>query len=166
LLSESSYTESYPWTPTAYGEYNITAYAPPVLDETIINNNFATKIVSTAVTIYIRADGSIDPPIDFIQREGDTYTLVDNIPVDRNGIVIERNNMTLDGAGYAVQSTGAYYSIGLSLSSVSNVKIENISVLGFMDCVYLSSSYSNTLFGNNIRNGIGWSRSCIFKETT
>ena len=163
LLTESSYTANYAWTPTAYGKYNITAYAPPVPDETITANNFATKIVSTAVTIYIRADGSIDPPTALIQREEDTYTLVGNITADTDGIVIERNNMTLDGAGYTIQGTGAYESRGLSLSSVSNVRVENVTVLGFFNCIYLSSSSSDMLFGSNIESGGagGWAHCSV-----
>jgi len=45
LLTGSSYTFSYTWTPTVEGMYNITAYAPPVPDETLIANNLATKLV-------------------------------------------------------------------------------------------------------------------------
>lgn len=57
-------------------------------------------------TIYIRADGSIDPTTAPIQRNGDMYTLTDNITSDFDGIMIERNNMTLDGAGYTVEGGG------------------------------------------------------------
>jgi len=45
LLTGSFYTVSYTWTPTIEGTYNITAYAPPVPDETITANNLATKMV-------------------------------------------------------------------------------------------------------------------------
>jgi len=52
LLVGTSYTINYLWTPTKTGTYNITAYAPPVIDEEYIANNFVTKKV--AVWFYMR----------------------------------------------------------------------------------------------------------------
>ena len=40
-------------------------------------------------TVYIRADGSIDPPTAPIQRNGDVYTLTDNITSDADGVFIQ-----------------------------------------------------------------------------
>jgi hypothetical protein len=60
-------------------------------------------------TIYIRADGSIDSPDAPIQPNGDYCTLTGNITSDADGIVIERNNVIIDGAGYTVQGTGGTY---------------------------------------------------------
>jgi len=45
LLTNSSYTLSYMWTPALVGSYNVTAYAPPVFDENIIANNLVIKMV-------------------------------------------------------------------------------------------------------------------------
>ena len=44
LVSGASYTLNYMWTTTNYGEFNFTAYAPPITGETIKNNNLKTKI--------------------------------------------------------------------------------------------------------------------------
>lgn len=44
LLTGASYMISYWWTPTVWGTYNITAYAPPAPDETFTENNVATKM--------------------------------------------------------------------------------------------------------------------------
>lgn len=56
--------------------------------------------------VYIMADGSIDPTGAPIQQNGDIYTVTGNIgTIDSSGIVIERDNMTLDGAGYTIQRT-------------------------------------------------------------
>jgi parallel beta-helix repeat protein len=86
--------------------------------------------VKATGTIYIRADGSVDPPIAPIQRDGDTYTLTGNITSDSgvDGIIIERNNMTLDGSGFTVQGTGL---IGITLTGRSNVTIESIEIKAF-----------------------------------
>jgi PKD repeat protein len=45
LLTGSSYTMSYLWTPTEEAVYNVTAYASPATNETIIENNIATRRV-------------------------------------------------------------------------------------------------------------------------
>jgi hypothetical protein len=49
-------------------------------------------------TIYIKADGSIEPlyaPISTV--DGITYKLTGNIYSDANGIIVERSNTILDG---------------------------------------------------------------------
>jgi archaellum component FlaF (FlaF/FlaG flagellin family) len=45
LLAGGSYTLSHLWTPTIEGIYNVTAYAPPVLNESLITNNVMSKMV-------------------------------------------------------------------------------------------------------------------------
>ena len=67
------------------------------------------KSTWTGGTIYIRADGSIDPPdAPIITYDNVTYTLTDNITSSADGIVVERDNIILDGGGYTVQGVGAY----------------------------------------------------------
>jgi len=60
---------------------------------------------STFETIFIRFDGSIYPQDAPIVRDGNLYTLTDDINVlgpGTYGIVIERHNITLDGAGHSI----------------------------------------------------------------
>ncbi|MFX1480940.1 MAG: CARDB domain-containing protein, partial [Promethearchaeota archaeon] len=45
LLSGSSQTINYFWIPTSYGDYNFTAFAPPVSGEEITYDNLVTKLV-------------------------------------------------------------------------------------------------------------------------
>lgn len=105
-------------------------------------------------TVYIHADGSIDPPTAPIQQNGDLYTLTDNIVSDGDGIVIEKSSMTFDGNGHTVQ--GNYGGNGLSLTSVSDVTIRNTNVQGFYYGIFLASASQNTISGNNITtNDIG-----------
>ena len=109
-------------------------------------------------TIYIRADGSVDPdtaPISTIDNV--TYTLTDNIvnaaPSDYAiAIIIERNNTVLNGAGYTLQGTQAYDSKGISLEGRSNVTIKNIDIRNFYFGVCLYWSSNNTVSGNTITN--------------
>jgi len=111
---------------------------------------FNIQPVRAIGTIYIRPDGSIDPSLAPIHRDGDLYTLTSNITCDADGIVIERNNMTLDGAGYTVQGIGAYPSKGIFLSGRSNVTIKNMKSKDFWFGVFLKLSSNNTISGNNI----------------
>jgi len=64
-------------------------------------------------TIYIRADGSVDPDTAPISTVGNvTYTFTDNIIYDE--IVVEKNNTVVDGASYSVQGTLSLHSRGIS----------------------------------------------------
>lgn len=114
-------------------------------------------------TIYIKADGSIEPdtaPISTVDNI--TYTLTDNVVVElpemtwTNAIVVERNNVIIDGNDYMLQGSGR--GNGVSLTAMSNVTIRNVNITKFSTGVVLSESSNNTIAGNNIINnhlGIG-----------
>ena len=110
----------------------------------------AFKIIpaEAAGTIYIRADGSIDPPTAPIQQNGDVYTLTGDINSDADGIVVERDNIVVDGGGHTVQGTGS--GTGLSLSGRSNVTIKSITINAFYYGIVLYSSSNSSISGNNI----------------
>jgi len=120
---------------------------------------FNIQSVRASGTIYIRADGSVDPPDAPIHRDGDLYTLTDNITCDADGIVIDRNDTTLNGAGYTLRGSYATGSRGIDLSERSNVTIKNVNIKSFFYGVCLVSSSSCTISGNNItanrQHGIG-----------
>jgi parallel beta-helix repeat protein len=101
-------------------------------------------------TIYIRSDGSIDPPTaNITTSDYVTYTFNGSI---EDSIVIERNNIVVDGAGYTVQGIGVY-SAAIFLSGRSNVTIKNMEIKTFYYGVFLDSlSNYNTVSGNNITN--------------
>jgi len=99
-------------------------------------------------TIYIRADGSIYPstaPITTVDNV--TYTFTDDI---HDSIVVERDNIVVDGASYTVQGTGS--GTGIDLSSRSNVLLKNVKIQGFEKGTYLMGSIQCTLTNNNITN--------------
>jgi parallel beta-helix repeat protein len=103
-------------------------------------------------TIYIRSDGSVDPDTAPIQIDGNIYTFTDNINIDSGdcGIEVDRDNIVIDGAGFALQGTAAYISRGIDLSGRSNVTIKNMEIRNFMDGIYLVASSNNTITGNYI----------------
>jgi parallel beta-helix repeat protein len=113
--------------------------------------------VKASGTIYIRADGSIDPstaPISSVDNI--TYTLTGNITSDADGIVIERDNIVVDGAGYTVQGAGNGTGIiGIDLSLRINVTIKNMEIKAFDRNIDLDHSFYCNISGNNVGAGYG-----------
>jgi parallel beta-helix repeat protein len=102
-------------------------------------------------TIYIRADGSIDPPTAPIYTADNiTYTLTGNITAYIDGIMIERNNIVIDGNGYTLQGNGN--GTGFCWSGRDNVTVQSTNIKYFNDGIGLDSSSSNSFNGNNITN--------------
>jgi parallel beta-helix repeat protein len=146
----------------------------------ILTLAFNIQPAKASGTIYIRADGSIDPPtVPISTVDNITYTFTGD--VINNSIVVERDNIVVDGAGYTVQgtgSTGYEQSKGIVISMRSNITIKNTRIAGFQygvytypslvssmllnntitenyDGVWLSVSSNNTISGNNVVNN-GW----------
>ena len=112
---------------------------------------FKIQPVNASGTVYIRADGSIDPPTAPISTvDNATYTLTGNITSDADGIVIERNNTIVDAVGYTIQGTGRYPYKGIDLSGRSNVTIKSMEINTFSYGLWLDSSDYNSVIGNNI----------------
>jgi len=99
-------------------------------------------------TIYIRADGSIYPltaPVPSVDNV--TYTLTDKL---YEMIVVERDNIVVDGAGYTLQGKGS--GTGIDLTGRFNVTIKGTEIEAFDSGILLENSYSNSIHGNNITN--------------
>jgi len=107
----------------------------------------------TGGTIYIRDDGSIDPPDAPIQRDGDLYTLTSDISSDNNGIVIQRNNIVLDGACHTIIGPGKEI---LNLCGIdigvgrNNITIKKCYVKNFRFGIDLGSSDNDLVTENNV----------------
>lgn len=102
-------------------------------------------------TIYIRGDGSIDPLTAPISNLGNvTYTFTGNIN-NSDGIVVQRNNIIVDGAGYTIQGLGM--GIGFYCSGTNNVTVKNTNIKGFDFGIRFDGiSSNNTILENNITN--------------
>ncbi len=114
----------------------------------MLSLSYGVQIVEASETIYIRADGSVDPPTAPIQRDGDLYTLTGNLVSSADAIKIERDNMILYGAGRFVQGAGS--STGIVLDGRNNVTIMNTEVKGFLRGIYLYGSSNCSIVGNII----------------
>jgi parallel beta-helix repeat protein len=109
-----------------------------------------TKPAEASGTIYIRADGSIDPsdaPISTYDNV--TYTLTGNITTgDADGMVVERDNIVIDGAGYTV--SGNRRGTGIMLTDRTNVTARKMTVCYFDEGILLRNSSESVLSDNNV----------------
>jgi len=108
------------------------------------------EIVKAEGTIYIRSDGSVEGT-DKIQQDGNVYTFTDDI---FDPIVVQRDNIVVDGAGYILQGIGGGMGIhgitGVSIDDRSNVTVKNIQMKNFFYSIRLRNSSNNTIYGNKI----------------
>jgi len=107
------------------------------------------RIVKAESTIYIKADGLVEGT-DKIQRDGNVYTFTDNI---NGSIVVERDNVVVDGASYTLQGIGN--GTGIYLRKRTNVTIQNIEIKKFTYGISLKGtstqrSINNKILGNNV----------------
>ncbi|TET58243.1 hypothetical protein E3J51_01285 [Candidatus Bathyarchaeota archaeon] len=113
----------------------------------VVGFAFKVRKIEASSTIYIRADGTIDPPHPNITRTVDVYTLVGDVADE---VVVEKSGIVIDGNGSILQGSGVWLSKGFSLINVSNVTIHNVTITNFHRGVYLNSSFDNVLSGNNV----------------
>ena len=114
--------------------------------------SFNIQPVRASGTIYIRADGSIDPPDAPISTvDNVTYALTGNVTSDADGIVVERDNIIIDGAGCTVEGTGIE-GRGFFLYGITNVTIKKTNIRSFFDGISLTDSSNNSISENKITN--------------
>jgi parallel beta-helix repeat protein len=120
---------------------------------------FSIKLVKAAgPTIYVRADGSVDPSNAPIERDGDVYTFSSDIFIGSDygspparGIVVERDNITIEGNEHLLQGVGGVL-VGIDLSGRRHVTVKNAQIKNFGAGIYLFDSSNDTVSGNNITN--------------
>ena len=111
-------------------------------------------------TICIHANGDIEPGTAPISTSDlVTYRLTDNIvgdvPENTAAIVVERDNIVLNGNGHTVQGSDRYGSVGLVLFSTVDVIVTRMQIRDFYYGIFvygLDSSnnhiYNNVIAGN------------------
>jgi len=118
--------------------------------------------INADTKIYIRADGSIEPSTaNITTTDNIVYTFTGN---NSDRMIIERDNIIVDGNGYTLQGTSGPYediqmSYGIVLYQRHNVTIANLAVKQFSVAgIGIQSSTNNFIVGNsilsNMNNGI------------
>jgi len=103
------------------------------------------EVAKAQATIYIRADGSVEGT-GKIEQTGNFYSFTDNID---GSIIVERDNIIIDGAGYTLSANSGY---GVELDYRHNVTVRNLVVKDTNRAFDLTFADDNTLVGNTIIN--------------
>jgi parallel beta-helix repeat protein len=106
-------------------------------------------VVAAQSSIYIRGDGTVDGT-DEILQDGDVYTLTGD--VFEQQIVIQKDNIVLDGANFALHGGGSADERGIDISNLNNVTVRNINVTGYKKCIILDGTTNSTVAGSVIDN--------------
>ncbi|PVX23227.1 MAG: hypothetical protein CW691_11120 [Candidatus Bathyarchaeum sp.] len=105
----------------------------------------------TNETVYILSDGSIYSTTNStvpIQKDGNVYTFTADLFVYT--LVIQRNGITIDGAGFGLKGEG---DIGIELTSVQDVTVKNVELTGrYYYGIYITEASYNTITENTIKN--------------
>jgi hypothetical protein len=99
-------------------------------------------------TVYIRGDGSIDPPTaPILTFDCVAYTFIGNI---YGSIVVERDGIIIDGANYTVDGYPLmpYNGVGIDVDDRFNVTIMNTVISDFYIGISLSRACNITIFSN------------------
>jgi parallel beta-helix repeat protein len=125
---------------------NLTHYASVHLWGHVVN---LFSIERLSGTIYIRTDGSIDPPTAPISTLNNiTYNLTGNIIADADGIVIEKDNIVLDGTDFTVAGNGT--GSGIMLTGRSGVTVRNTVIKNFLGGIKLIHCLDINIVNNDI----------------
>ncbi len=100
-------------------------------------NNFGMtgNVIYNSSNTQITACGDINEP--------GVYTLMNNITASGTCIILNSDNITLDGQGYTLN--GPDSNIGVSIIGRTNITIQNLSTIGFMHGLSLNSSNNSML---------------------
>jgi parallel beta-helix repeat protein len=98
--------------------------------------------------IYIRSDGSVEPATPLITAISSVYTLKGDFT--NTSIVIERDGITLDGAGYTITGHSTSYGKGVDLTNKTEVTIKNLVINQFGTGILMDHASKNTLIGNKM----------------
>ncbi|MEM4704001.1 MAG: NosD domain-containing protein [Candidatus Bathyarchaeia archaeon] len=101
-----------------------------------------------AGAVVIKPDGSIEPPTaPIVSSDNVTYTFTGNL---NNTLFIQKDNIVVDGAGYAIlgNKTGA----GVDLTNRRNVTVKNLEIREFSYGIYLENATNNYIYHNSFVN--------------
>lgn len=106
---------------------------------------FGMQPLKAVGNIYIRADGSVDPSAVPIYRDGLVYVIESDL---YNSIVVEKDNIVVDGAGHFINGVGN--GVGIHLPNVKNVTIKGFKIQEFSVGVLMEKSFCCRIFENSI----------------
>ena len=122
-----------------------------------IGHSNSDGMVTTAfpAAISIESNGSVNGTT-AITGSGNTFTFTSNIVVNslKDGIIVKKDNIVINGAGHTLQGSGT--GIAITLEGRTNVTIKNLKITTFTFGVKIDNSLKNTLTANNITSNTFW----------
>jgi parallel beta-helix repeat protein len=100
------------------------------------------------LVIYIDGNGNVNPSTAPIQRAGNIYNLINDTFDAR--IVIQCDNVVVDGRGFILQGTDIWNNDGLTLTDRRNVTVQNIDIRQFGAGIRMINSSNNIITGNRL----------------
>jgi parallel beta-helix repeat protein len=88
---------------------------------------FQVTPVDAQSQVYIRNDGTVEGT-DKITCNGNVYTVTADI---NGGIIVEKDNITIEGSGHVLQGTGAEHTAGLTLRGRIGVTVSDFRIESF-----------------------------------
>jgi len=108
------------------------------------------------LNLTIKPDGSVEPSTDLLERNGTTYTFKGDI---FGTIMVQKNGITIDGAGYAIQGRKVVDERGIYLvgpdrsrPSCKDVVVKNLRILNFYDGMFVVGGSNNSIVCNYLEN--------------
>jgi parallel beta-helix repeat protein len=99
-------------------------------------------------TIYIQSDGSVDPnTASILEIAENHYALTDDI---YGSIVIEKDNILLDGANHLLNGNNKDISKGIELNEKSYVTIKDLEITNFGSGIHVFLSSNNIISQNTL----------------
>ncbi|PVX26715.1 MAG: hypothetical protein CW691_00555 [Candidatus Bathyarchaeum sp.] len=99
--------------------------------------------------VHILEDGSVTPYDAPVRRDGNVYTLTGDVTYS---ITVEKDNITIDGAGYTLQGNVGQYHGRVQMQYRRGVTVRNLVVKDTYRAFDLTFADDNTLTGNTIIN--------------
>jgi parallel beta-helix repeat protein len=87
--------------------------------------------------ITIKSDGSVSPAASPITQVGNVYSLTDDIK--GHTLVVERDNIIIDGAGHNLRGDGNY--AGVFLQERNGITLQNLNISGFTNGILATWFY-------------------------
>jgi parallel beta-helix repeat protein len=131
------------------------------LDFYSLEANAFTYIPLPEPAFTIKSDGSVDPPTAPIHRDGDVYTLTDDIV--GYSIIVQKDEVTIDGGGYTLKGYGSegnfslkgYESpTGILLLDQNGVTVRNMKISGFSYGIKVTGLFSHACTNNILENNL------------
>jgi nitrous oxidase accessory protein NosD len=117
----------------------------------LVGDVFSISVTKPLDGVCIQSDGKLNSTTAPIIRDGDNYRFTDDIV--NQTIVIQRDNIVIDGAGHTLQGyrQGILNALeGLYIEGRNNVTIENLTITMFWQGIWIQNGVDITINNNTI----------------